>query len=222
MGKADREVMAARIAAGEKRERKEQLKQMKKKMKKERISFFADFKKFITRGNVLDMSVGVIVGGAFTAIVNGLSNYVLKPVINWLLFLLFGNDSLDTIYTYLHKAEMDVFNDAGQKIGTEVDLANSIYLDWGSLINAIISFFLIAFVLFMIVRIINNIRRRLDAKELAAAEEKAKAEAQAKAAAEAEAAAKAAEIAAHEQEVREQFYANVARQTELLEKIANK
>ena len=48
-------------------------------------NFFGEFKKFITRGNVVDMAVGVIVGGAFTAIVNGLSNYVLKPIINWLL-----------------------------------------------------------------------------------------------------------------------------------------
>ena len=48
-------------------------------------NFFKEFKNFITRGNVVDMAVGVIVGGAFTAIVNGLSNFILKPVINWLL-----------------------------------------------------------------------------------------------------------------------------------------
>ena len=41
-----------------------------------------EFKKFIMRGNVVDMAVGVIVGGAFTAVVNGLSNFVLKPIIN--------------------------------------------------------------------------------------------------------------------------------------------
>ena len=52
--------------------------------------FFGEFKKFITRGNVLDMAVGVIVGGAFTAIVNGLSNNVLKPIINYLLALMLG------------------------------------------------------------------------------------------------------------------------------------
>ena len=51
-------------------------------------NFFGEFKKFITRGNVLDMAVGVIVGGAFTAIVNGLSNFILKPIINYLLFLI--------------------------------------------------------------------------------------------------------------------------------------
>ena len=44
--------------------------------------FFGEFKKFITRGNVLDMAVGVIVGGAFTAIINALSNNILKPFIS--------------------------------------------------------------------------------------------------------------------------------------------
>ena len=52
--------------------------------------FFTEFKKFITRGNVMDMAVGVIVGGAFTAIVNGLSNFILKPLINYLLAMWLG------------------------------------------------------------------------------------------------------------------------------------
>lgn len=45
--------------------------------------FFEEFRKFIMRGNIVDMSVGVIVGGAFTSIVNGLTNNILKPIINW-------------------------------------------------------------------------------------------------------------------------------------------
>ena len=52
--------------------------------------FFEEFKKFITRGNVVDMAVGVIVGSSFTAIVNGLSNFILKPIINALLFWIFA------------------------------------------------------------------------------------------------------------------------------------
>ena len=116
--------------------------------------FFGEFKKFITRGNVLDMSVGVIVGGAFTAIVNGLSNFILKPIINWLLAIIFGSDSLDGILTYLKKVEVtDAITGA-----TTVDLANSIYIDWGAFINAIINFLLIAFVLFTIVKMINNMK----------------------------------------------------------------
>ncbi len=115
--------------------------------------FFGEFKKFITRGNVLDMSVGVIVGGAFTAIVNGMSNFILKPIINWLLALILGKDSLSGIYTMLKEAY--VLDENGVATST-IDLANSIYIDWGAFINAIINFLLIAFVLFTIVKIINS------------------------------------------------------------------
>ena len=117
--------------------------------------FFAEFKKFVTRGNVVDMAVGVIVGSSFTAIVNGLSNFVLKPIINWIISLILGANGLDKIYTFLVKAFV---LDAEGNATTEIDLTKSIYIDWGSFINAIINFFLVAFVLFTIVKIINKIR----------------------------------------------------------------
>ena len=116
-------------------------------------NFFAEFKMFITRGNVMDMAVGVIVGGAFTAIVNGLSNFILKPLINYLLAIILGKDTLAGIHTMLLPAYTT--DEAGAEV---LDLANSIYIDWGSFINAIINFFLIAFVLFCIVRIFNRMR----------------------------------------------------------------
>ena len=119
--------------------------------------FFGEFKKFITRGNVLDMAVGVIVGGAFTAIVNGLSNFVLKPLINFVLAIILGENSLSNMFTYLKWVEAKDANGVG--LGT-ADLANSIYIDWGSLINAIINFLLIAFVLFSIVKIINRVKEK--------------------------------------------------------------
>ena len=115
--------------------------------------FFGEFKTFITRGNVIDMAVGVIVGGAFTAIVNSLSNNILRPLINWLLALILGKDSLSEIYTFLQ-----VVYKTDENGVQAVDLAESIYIDWGAFINAIINFFIIAIVLFTIVRIINNIR----------------------------------------------------------------
>ena len=120
--------------------------------------FFGEFKKFITRGNVVDMAVGVIVGSAFTAIVNGLSNYILKPLINYLLTLIFGANSLSEVYTFLKTSYKDVVDESGAIIGREVDLAQSIYIDWGSFVNAIINFFIIAFVLFVIVKIFNKFR----------------------------------------------------------------
>jgi len=120
-------------------------------------TFFEEFRKFITRGNVLDMSVGVIVGGAFTSIVNGMSNFILKPIINWLIAILIGKDGLEGAVTMLSPAYTDVLNESGEKIGEVIDMANSIYIDWGSFVSAIINFLLIAFVLFSIVRVINNI-----------------------------------------------------------------
>ena len=121
--------------------------------------FFGEFKKFITRGNVLDMAVGVIVGGAFTAIINALSNNILKPRIDWLLAAIIGGDSLSEIYTVL-KPVYD------QTTGL-LDLTQSIYIDWGAFINAIINFLLIAFVLFCIVKTINRLN---DAKDKAKGE----------------------------------------------------
>ena len=109
-----------------------------------------EFKKFITRGNIVDMAVGVIVGSSFTAIVNSLSNNILKPIINYLLTLLFGANSISEVYTFLTRV---VNAETG-----EVDLAQSIYIDWGTFINAIINFLLVAVVLFSIVKIVNTIR----------------------------------------------------------------
>lgn len=110
----------------------------------------AEFKKFIMRGNIVDMAVGVIVGSSFTAIVNALSNNIFKPVINYLLKLIFGAASLSEVYTFLGDP---VRGDDGGII-----LEESIYIDWGAFINAVINFFLVAIVLFAIVKIVNTIR----------------------------------------------------------------
>lgn len=119
-----------------------------------------EFKTFITRGNVVDLSVGVIVGSAFTAIVTALSNNIIKPVINWVLSLVMGSNSLDGIYTYLKKVE--TVDELGVKT---IDLVNSIYIDWGAFINAIINFFIIALVVFLIVKLINKAKDLADVNE---------------------------------------------------------
>ena len=120
--------------------------------------FFTEFKTFITRGNVIDMAVGVIVGSSFTAIVNGMSNFILKPIINKLLSLIFDANSLSELYTFLTRVDKDVLDEAGNVIGKEADLAQSIYIDWGAFINAVINFFIVALVLFTIVKMINKFR----------------------------------------------------------------
>ncbi len=116
--------------------------------------FFGEFKKFIQRGNVIDLAVGVIIGGAFSAIVTALTNNILMPIINWVLLMITGGKGLDSIYTYLDKKF--VVNELGVETDV-IDLTNSIYIDWGAFITAIINFILIALVVFLIVKAINNL-----------------------------------------------------------------
>ena len=112
-------------------------------------SFVGEYKKFVNRGNVIDMAVGVIIGGAFTAIVTAMSSNILEPVIKFALSEWFGDAHLDGLYTILKEgyAEDGTFS-----------LEASIYIDWSTLINAIIHFMLVALVLFCILRTINHVR----------------------------------------------------------------
>lgn len=115
--------------------------------------FFGEFKKFITRGNILDLAVGVIVGGAFTAIVTSLTNNIIRPLINWIIALIGGKEGLANVYTILVKS----YNADGT-----LDLKSSIYIDWGLFITAIIDFFIIAFVVFLIIKAVNKARETLE------------------------------------------------------------
>ncbi len=115
--------------------------------------FFGEFKKFITRGNILDLAVGVIVGGAFTAIVTSLTNNIIRPLINWIISLIGGKEGLANVYTILVPA----YSENGA-----LDLKSSIYIDWGLFITAIIDFFIIAFVVFLIIKAVNKAREAFE------------------------------------------------------------
>ena len=115
-------------------------------------SFFREFKRFISRGNILDLAVGVIIGGAFSAIVTAFTNQIIRPLINWVLSAIVGG-GLDKIYTYLTK--VFVLDELGNPT-TTIDLTKSIYIDWGAFISAIIDFLIIAFVLFAIMKAFNS------------------------------------------------------------------
>lgn len=116
--------------------------------------FFSEFKKFITRGNVIDLAVGMIIGAAFTAIVTALVNGVFKPLIDAI-----PMGDIQGLITMLVPKDAN-----GNEIiaGTDavIDLTKSVYINWGDLIMAIISFFITAFVLFLIVKVINTIREK--------------------------------------------------------------
>ena len=111
--------------------------------------FFDEFKVFITRGNVIDMAVGVTVGSAFTAIVTAVSTNIIKPFINWIISLIIGANTLSECFTFLGPKPADLSD-------PNLDLTLYNYIDWGAFINAIINFFVIAFVLFCVVKAINT------------------------------------------------------------------
>ena len=188
-----------------KEQRKAEAKAMKEKLKAENTSFWADFKKFITKGNVLDLAVAVVIGSAFSAITNGLVKFIINPCIS----LLTGGISLEEWKTVLRAEELD---EAGAVVNAEVAIL------WGEWIQTIIQFLIIAFSVFVFVRVIKKMSDKLRYKEIEAqkaAEAKKKAEDDAKAAA-------AAAVAAEKEAQLQEFYKNVQKQTELLEKLANK
>ena len=77
MGIADQKAIEAKIAQGKKEEKKAMRKRQKELLKKEKVSFFTDFKNFITKGNVLDLAVALVISTAFNAIVKGLVNDII-------------------------------------------------------------------------------------------------------------------------------------------------
>ena len=137
---------------------------MARKPKKEKGIFF-EFKKFITRGNIIDLAVGVIIGGAFSAIVTALTNKIIMPLINLVINKATGGQGINLI-TILNGEPQFVIQD-----GAEIANAKCIYIDWGAFIEAVINFLLIAVVLFAIIKIINTIhdkKEKFDAKQLEA------------------------------------------------------
>lgn len=108
--------------------------------------FISEFKKFILRGNVMDMAVGVIVGGAFTAIVTSLNQDILTPVLG-----IFGGTDFSSLVLKLGDGE------------------NAPVLYYGNFITAVINFLITAFVIFCIVKGINTINDKFSKKPAPAA-----------------------------------------------------
>lgn len=127
-----------------------------KKFKKPELKLLKEFKAFITKGNVVDLAVGMIIGAAFTAIVTALVNNIFKPLINAI-----PMGDLQGLITMLvaKNAEGLTAAECAQK-GVEfvVDMTKSVYIDWGAFIMAIINFLITALVLFAIVKLINMVR----------------------------------------------------------------
>ena len=110
--------------------------------------FITEFKEFITKGNILDMAIGVIIGNSFKAIVTALTDKVIMPVVTWAI----GDKSIGEIKTVLTEAKpavIDPYSDSGE-IVEEAVAETAIY--WGEFIQSIIDFLLVALVLFVIIK----------------------------------------------------------------------
>ncbi len=113
--------------------------------------FFGEFKEFISRGNIVDLSVAVVVGGAFSAIVTALTNKIIMPLINWILAICGGAEGLESAYTILSPV---------YDVNGKIDLTKSIYIDWGAFISAIFNFLIIAFVIFSLIKVLNASKKQ--------------------------------------------------------------
>lgn len=111
-------------------------------MKKKDKGFIAEFKKFITRGNVMDMAVGVIMGGAFTAIATSLNQDILTPILG-----IFGGTDFSNLKLVLGTGE------------------SAPVLCYGNFITAVINFLITAFVIFILVKALNGLNDKFMKKE---------------------------------------------------------
>ncbi len=117
---------------------------------------FNEFKKFIMRGNVMDLAVGVIIGGAFGAIVSSLVDDVLMPIIG----AIFGGLDFSNYFAPLSEGISASTLDAAKEQGA--------VLAYGNFITAVINFLIIGFVIFLIVRSVNNLMESMKEEEEAA------------------------------------------------------
>lgn len=115
--------------------------------------FMAEFKKFIMRGNVIDLAVGVIVGGAFQAIVKSLVDDIIMPVIG---LLTKGIDFADKFIS---------LDGIDYKTLEEAQAAGAAVLTYGNFISAVINFFIMAFVIFILIKGINTLSEKTRKKE---------------------------------------------------------
>ena len=116
---------------------------------KKTTGFFAEFRKFVARGNVMDLAVGVIIGGAFSSITNSLVNDIIMPVFSVML----GGIN---------------FSDWKWVLKPATDTTEAITVNYGAFLSAVLNFLILAFAIFCMVKAINTLHDRLVKKAEAA------------------------------------------------------
>lgn len=123
------------------------------------MSFVKEFKEFAIKGNVMDMAVGIIIGGAFGKIVSSLVNDIIMPPIG----LLLGNGFTDQ-KCVLREGMAEQLDEAGNVI---VPAIQEITLNYGSFIQTTVDFFIIAFVIFLMIKGMNSMRKKQEEEVVA-------------------------------------------------------
>ncbi len=124
------------------------------------MSVIKEFKEFAVKGNMVDMAVGIIIGAAFGTVVKSLVDDVLMPVVS----SLFGAPDFSNLFVVLkNPPSLEGVNMTSLEAVRE---AGGVALAYGSFINALISFLIVAWALFLIVRSMNNLNRRLEKEKL--------------------------------------------------------
>lgn len=121
------------------------------------MSIISEFKEFTLRGNVIDLAVGVVIGGAFGKIVTSLVNDLIMPAVSYLV----GSSHFNTLSVVLREA---VVGPDGK------ESAPALLLNYGAFIQTIVDFTIIAFVIFLVIKAINRLRRAEQAAPAAPAE----------------------------------------------------
>ncbi|MDQ7958418.1 MAG: large conductance mechanosensitive channel protein MscL [Rhodocyclaceae bacterium] len=124
------------------------------------MSFFKEFREFAVKGNVVDLAVGVIIGGAFGKIVDSLVADIIMPVVG----LVFGKLDFSNLYIVLGSIPAGVANNLAdlKKAGVPV-------LAYGNFITILVNFIILAFVIFLMIKQINRLRRTEEAAPAPAA-----------------------------------------------------
>lgn len=128
--------------------------------------FISEFKEFAMKGNVVDMAVGVIIGGAFGKIVSSMVNDIIMPLVtlctggvNFAEKKIILRHATDEAGNVLSQADMQTLTDAGTAFNPEV------YLTWGVFVQSIVDFLIIAFCIFMAIRFMNKLKKKTQEAE---------------------------------------------------------
>lgn len=124
--------------------------------------FIKEFQEFAIKGNMMDLAIGVIIGGAFGKIIDSIVNDLVMPVIN---FILGGQVNFDNLFWVLRLPD----GYAGPMTAAELTKAGAVVFAWGHFLTIFVNFILLALVVFILVKMVNNARRRFEEPEPAPA-----------------------------------------------------